>query len=194
MVPYASSPCPENRSDGITSERGLDDLMVACQIEDFRRSRSCTGASPEASGYLSRSRGEPRRPDLLQEALSSVHRSRRTYLPGRPVTPGRSRSQHVPAHAPENIARRSKHEDAFGDRVPISRAPGGREPGDARGGPSPRELAEGAGPALTTWGFSFGGRIAGIREVTARADAPRHQHAEKVAGRGEPARNGYDGR
>lgn len=138
--------------------------------------------APKLRGYLSALtwRGSVTE-DLLQEAFLQMHRSRRTYLPGRPVTPWAfAIARHVYLMYRRALLRQRKHEDAFMEDVPELPVPPAVESLATREAVvlALRELAQEGREAVLlhhVWGFSFSeiGALLGIREGTARVRAYR---------------------
>jgi len=179
--------------------------MVAYQGGDFSAFEDLyRRLAPKLRGYLSALTWRASATeDLLQEAFLQMHRSRRTYLPGRPVTPWAfAVARHVYLMHRRDIVRRSKHEDAFGDGVPDLPVPPAVESLATREAVllALRELAQDGREALLlhhVWGFSFGeiGSLLGIREVTARVRTHRAiSTLRKLLAAENPRGNGYDGR
>lgn len=170
-------------------ERELDDLMVAYQGGDFAAFEELyRWLAPKLRGYLSSLTWRASATeDLLQEAFLQMHRSRRTYLPGRPVVPWAfAVARHVYLMHRRDLARRSKHEDTSADGVPDLPVPPAVESLGTREAVvlALRELAQDGREALLlhhVWGFSFGeiGALLGIREVTARVRTHRAVSALK---------------
>lgn len=138
--------------------------------------------APKLRGYLSvLTWNASTTDDLLQEAFLQMHRSRRTYTPGRPVAPWAfAVARHVYFMHRRNSARRTRHEDAFLDEVPELPVPPAVESLATREAIvlALRELAQDGREALLlhhVWGFSFGeiAALLGIREVTARVRTHR---------------------
>ncbi len=179
--------------------------MVAYQEGDFSAFEELyRRLAPRLRGYLSALTWKAAATeDLLQEAFLQMHRSRRTYLPGRRVTPWAfAVARHVYLMHRRDIVRRSKHEDAFGDGVPDLPVPPAVESLATREAVliALRELAqEGREPLLLhhVWGFSFGeiGSLLGIREVTARVRTHRAVSTlRRLLASEKPRGNTYDGR
>ncbi len=179
--------------------------MIAYQGGDFSAFEELyRHLAPKLRGYLSALTWRASTTeDLLQETFLQMHRSRRTYLPGRPVVPWAfAVARHVYLMHRRDIVRRSKHEDAFGDGVPDLPVPPAVESLAARETVllALRELAHEGREALLlhhVWGFSFGeiGSLLGIREVTARVRTYRAiSTLRKLLATENPRGSGYDGR
>ncbi len=179
--------------------------MAAYQEGDFSAFEELyRRLAPKLRGYLSALTWRASATeDLLQEAFLQMHRSRRTYLRGRPVTPWAfAIARHVYLMYRRDIVRRRKHEDAFGDGVPDLPVPPAVESLATRETVllALRELAQEGREALLlhhVWGFSFGeiGSLLGIREVTARVRTHRAIGTlRKLLSAENPRGTGYDGR
>lgn len=119
--------------------------------------------------------------DLLQETFLQIHKSRRTYIPGRPVTPWLfSIAHHVFLSERRSRLKRLKREEALedhpGDFPAPSRAETDVDTGLVRRALSrlPPEQRESL-MLHYEWGFNFReiGGILGIRTVTAKLRAHR---------------------
>lgn len=171
------------------SQAGQHELvehMCAYQSGDFQAfDELYTRLAPKLRGYLnSMTWDASRSEDLLQESFLQIHRSRRTYIPPRPVRPWvfaiaryvflmdqrsavRRRRIEAPAYYELPDVPVPASMEGFADRDSVRRAlkalnPTGRE-------------------ALLlhhVWGMSFGeiGRLLGIREGTAKLRAHRGMH------------------
>lgn len=179
--------------------------MVAYQGGDFAAFEELyRRLAPKLRGYLSALTWRASATeDLLQEAFLQMHRSRRSYLPGRPVVPWAfAVARHVYLMHRRDLARRSKHEEPSGDGVPDLPVPPAVESLATREAVllALRELAQEGREALLlhhVWGFSFGeiGSLLGIREVTARVRTHRAiSTLRKLLAAENPRGNGYDGR
>lgn len=165
------------------TEQELEAQMLAYQRGDASAFDGLYWAlRPRLAGYLvllARSQG--RVDDLLQETFLQIHRSRRTYLPGRPVVPwafaiarhvfladlrARNRAMRlevVPDDAPQEIPVPAEA-DGLADRERLQKAL--------------RRLPEEQLEAVIlnhVWGFTFEeiGAVLGIRSVTAKVRAFR---------------------
>lgn len=159
------------------------ELMVAYQAGDLKAFEAFYHRlSPKLLGYLSSLTWEPGlAEDLLQETFLQIHRSRHTYLPGRPVQPWAfAIARHVFLMDRRARARRRRIESDRVEELPEIPVPsfmaelGTRsELQQALAG-----LADDRREAVLlhhVWGFSFGeiGRMLGIREGTAKLRAHR---------------------
>lgn len=165
------------------TDRHLSDLMAAYQEGDLAAFEGLFRAlRPGLQRYLCvLTRNQGRAEDLLQETFLQVHRSRRTYLRGRPVVPWVfAIARHVYLMDVRKRARRQRQETALGDPLPEMPVPpeaeglADRERLQRALGRLPADQIE----ALTlhhVWGFTFGeiGATLGIRAVTAKLRAFR---------------------
>ncbi|HEY1911444.1 MAG TPA: RNA polymerase sigma factor [Vicinamibacterales bacterium] len=116
---------PEAKKDLDTAERELCALMQRYLAGELEAFDGIYGAlSGRVRGYLlSQCRDAARADDLLQETFLQLHRSRRTYEPGRPVTPWVfAIARHVYLMHRRSTGRRLRFEDALaadrsGDRA-----------------------------------------------------------------------------
>lgn len=164
-------------------ERELEELMTAYQAGDFSAFEELyRRLAPKLRGYLSSlTWGASVTEDLLQEAFLQMHRSRRTFIPGRPVAPWAfAVARHIYLMHRRDLRRRKRHEDVFGEDVPELPVPAAVESLGTREAVllALRELAQDGREALLlhhVWGFTFGeiGALLGIREGTARVRTHR---------------------
>jgi RNA polymerase sigma-70 factor (ECF subfamily) len=119
--------------------------------------------------------------DLLQETFLQIHRSRKTYIPGRPVMPWIfSIAHHVYLSDRRSRLKRIKREEALESRLEDIPIPPDIEAGAEIGGlrnalaSLPREQRESI-LLHHYWGFSFReiGKTLGIRTGTAKLRAHR---------------------
>jgi len=137
---------------------------------------------PRLQAYLSMlTRSRSRTEDLLQETFLQIHRSRRTYWPGRPVVPWAiAIARHVYLMDVRKRARILRHEIVLDDPLPeIPVAPemerlAERERLQQALGELPADQIE-AIVLHHVWGFTFEeiGATLGIRGVTAKVRAFR---------------------
>ena len=107
---------PEAKKEVDEAERGLCALMdgyLAGRLDAFDALYAALAG--RVRGYLlSQCRDAARADDLLQETFLQVHRSRRTYEPGRPVTPWVfAIARHVYLMHRRSAGRRLRFEDAL---------------------------------------------------------------------------------
>jgi RNA polymerase sigma-70 factor (ECF subfamily) len=165
------------------TEQDLSDLMAAYQQGDIGAFEGLYRAlRPRLQGYLSMlARSHSLADDLLQETFLQIHRSRRTYLPGRPVVPwvfAIARHVHLMDLRKRTRTRRS-------EIVPDDPPPEIPVPPEAEGLADREMLQQALGQlpadqveAVTlhhVWGFTFQeiGATLGIRAVTAKVRAFR---------------------
>jgi RNA polymerase sigma-70 factor (ECF subfamily) len=165
------------------TDRHLSDLMAAYQEGDLGAFEGLFRAlRPSLQRYLSvLTRNRSRAEDLVQETFLQLHRSRRTYLPGRPVVPWVfAIARHVYLMEVRKRARLQRREIAVDDPQPEMPVPpeaeglAERERLQRALGQLPADQIE----ALTlhhVWGFTFGeiGATLGIRAGTAKVRAFR---------------------
>lgn len=116
---------PEAKKELDTAERALCTLMQRYLAGELDAFDGIYGAlAGRVRGYLlSQCRDAARADDLLQETFLQMHRSRRTYEPGRPVTPWVfAIARHVYLMHRRSTGRRLRFEDALaadrsGDRA-----------------------------------------------------------------------------
>jgi RNA polymerase sigma-70 factor (ECF subfamily) len=165
------------------TEQDLSALMVAYQQGDSAAfDRLYRALKPRLSGYLLLLTRNPGRvDDLLQETFLQVHRSRRTYLPGRAVVPWTfAIARHVFLADTRKRIRASRREVAPDDSLPEIPVPAEAEAMADRQSlqKALRKLPEDQVEALVlnqVWGFTFGeiAAMLGITRVTARVRAFR---------------------
>ena len=170
-------------SEATEREPDLRLLMVAYQAGELAAfDKLYAVLAPRLRGYLSSLTWNPSlAEDLLQETFLQIHRSRRTYMPLRPVPPWAfAIARHVFLMDRRARARRAKFETGQLDELPEIPVPPAMEQlgtqGDVR-----KALAllgdDGREAVLLhhVWGFSFGeiGAMLGIREGTAKLRAYR---------------------
>ena len=170
-------------SEATEREPDLRLLMVAYQAGELTAfDKLYAVLAPRLRGYLSSLTWNPSlAEDLLQETFLQIHRSRRTYMPLRPVPPWAfAIARHVFLMDRRARARRAKFETGQLDELPEIPVPPAMEQlgtqGDVR-----KALAllgdDGREAVLLhhVWGFSFGeiGAMLGIREGTAKLRAYR---------------------
>ena len=119
--------------------------------------------------------------DLLQETFLQIHRSRRTYLPGKPVNPWIfSIAHHVYLNDRRSRIKRKTREEAIEDHITDLPVPQNIE--TAVETDSLKKAMVGLPPEQREsillhhyWGFSFReiGRILGIQTITAKLQAHR---------------------
>lgn len=165
------------------SEQDLNALMVSYQGGDLRAFDQLYWAlRPRLSGYLALlTRDRTHVEDLLQETFLQIHRSRRTYLPGRPVVPWAfAIARHVYLGDERKRSRTRKHETTSGDSPPTIPIPAEVD------GLADRERLQQACRQIPAdqlesiilnqvWGFTFDeiGGLLGVRAVTAKVRAFR---------------------
>ncbi len=164
-------------------EPDLRVLMVAYQAGELAAFDKLYGLlAPKLRGYLSSLTWNPSlAEDLLQETFLQIHRSRRTYMPGRPVRPWAfAIARHVFLMDRRRAARRSKFESGHLDELPEIPVPPSIEQLGTRTDvrKALARLADDGREAVLlhhVWGFSFGeiGALLGIREGTAKLRAYR---------------------
>lgn len=132
---------------------------------------------PRLTGYLTfLSRDRSRLDDLLQETFLQIHRSRRTYRPGRPVVPWTfAIARHIHLSDVRGYGRRRQHEVVPLDSLPEIPVPPVAEglADRERLQKALRELPADQAEAMVlnqVWGFTFEeiGAMLGIRSVTAK--------------------------
>jgi RNA polymerase sigma-70 factor, ECF subfamily len=107
---------PEAKKELDTGEQELCELMQRYLAGELEAFDGVYGAlSGRVRGYLlSQCRDAARADDLLQETFLQLHRSRRTYEPGRPVTPWVfAIARHVYLMHRRSTGRRLRFEDAL---------------------------------------------------------------------------------
>lgn len=160
------------------TERELVSLMAAYQQGDLDAFDGLYRAlRPRLAGYLVfLCRDRSRLDDLLQETFLQIHRSRRTYRPGRPVVPWAfAIARHVFLAETRRHGRRRRHEVLLVENLPEIPVPAEAE------GLADRQRLQRALrqlPADQTesmilnqvWGFTFEeiAAMLGIRSVTAK--------------------------
>ena len=156
----------------------LAELMVAYQNGDGAAFEEifATLAVPLRNYLTSLTRDHSRGEDLMQETFLQLHRSRHTYLPGRPVKPwafGIARNVFLMAR--RSAARRSKHETPAFDELPEVPTEGlaGLFPDRDALARALHEVPEDRREALLlhhVWGFTFRevGHMLGISERAAK--------------------------
>lgn len=165
------------------TEQELSALMAAYQRGDPAAFDQLYWAlKPRLSGYLLLlSRHTGRIDDLLQETFLQIHRSRRTYLPGRPFIPWAfAIARHVHLADLRKRSRKSQHEIVASDSLPEIPVPAEAE------GMADRDRLQKALQQLPAdqveavvlnqvWGFTFEeiAGMLGIRGVTAKVRAFR---------------------
>ncbi len=154
----------------------LDELMVGYQNGDMEAfERLFEALAVPLRNYLTslardRSRGE----DLLQETFLQMHRSRHTYLPGRPVKPWAfGIARHVFLMHRRSSSRRRRHEDVAHEELPEVAVAGLAEifPDREDLGAALARVPEDRREALLlhhVWGFSFR-EVGGMLGITERA-------------------------
>lgn len=165
------------------NEQELSALMVAYQEGDVSAfERLYWALKPRLGGYLAlltRSRNSAE--DLLQETFLQIHRSRRTYLPGRPVVPWAfAIARHVylsDARMQRRLRRQEITLDGSLPEIAVPAAADGlveRERLQRALSDLPPEQLE-AVVLHEAWGFTFAeiGGILGIRGGTAKVRAFR---------------------
>jgi RNA polymerase sigma-70 factor (ECF subfamily) len=164
-------------------EGALSALMMAYQAGDGSAFEALyCQLAPQIGGYLrSLCRDAARAEDLLQETFLQVHRSRRTYLPPRPVKPWiYAIARNVFLMSRRAGARRERREAAVGDALPDIAVPpevaslADRETVRDALAQVPEERRE---PLLLhhVWGLSFReiGAVLGVSEAAAKLRAHR---------------------
>lgn len=156
----------------------LAELMVGYQNGDGAAFEEIFAAIavPLRNYLTSLTRDRARGEDLMQETFLQLHRSRHTYLPGRPVKPwafGIARNVFLMAR--RSAARRSKHETPAFDELPEVPVEGLAElfPDRDQLVKALRVVPEDRREALLlhhVWGFSFRevGHMLGISERAAK--------------------------
>jgi len=160
------------------TERELASLMAAYQHGDLEAFDGFYWAlRPRLTGYLAfLSRDRSRLDDLLQETFLQIHRSRRTYRPGRPVVPWAfAIARHVHLADARRHGRQRRHEVAPVDSLPEIPVPPAAEglADRERLQRALRELPADQTEAMVlnqVWGFTFEeiGAMLGVRSVTAK--------------------------
>lgn len=110
-----------SESSDTSRESGLSALMVAYQGGDYRAFEELyRHLAPKLRGYLtSLTWSSALAEDLLQETFLQLHRSRRTYLPQRPVAPWAfAVARHVYLMHRRAAARLGKHEAGELEELP----------------------------------------------------------------------------
>lgn len=156
----------------------LDALMVAYQDGDLSAFEAIFAALavPLRNYLISLARDRARGEDLLQETFLQMHRSRRTYTPGRPVKPWAfGIARHVWLMHRRSSTRRARHERTAPDELPEMPVAGIAEMFPERRdlGQALLEVADKRREALLlhhVWGFSFRevGAMLGISERAAK--------------------------
>jgi RNA polymerase sigma-70 factor (ECF subfamily) len=156
----------------------LEALMSAYQGGDLSAFEQIFAilAVPLRNYLISLARNRARGDDLLQETFLQMHRSRRTYIPGRPVKPWAfGIARHVWLMHRRSSARRGRHEGTAPEELPEMPVAG-----IAEMFPERRDLeavlpkvSESRREALLlhhVWGFSFRevGEMLGISERAAK--------------------------
>ena len=170
-------------SEATEREPDLRLLMVAYQAGELAAfDKLYAVLAPRLRGYLSSLTWNPSlAEDLLQETFLQIHRSRRTYMPLRPVPPWAfAIARHVFLMDRRARARRAKFETGQLDELPEIPVPPAMEQLGTRADVR-KALAllgdDGREAVLLhhVWGFSFGeiGAMLGIREGTAKLRAYR---------------------
>lgn len=165
------------------TEQQLSALMTAYQQGDIHAFDGLyQGLRPRLQKYLLvLTRGRSHAGDLLQETFLQIHRSRRTYLPGRPVVPWAfAIARHVYLMDVRKRTRMRTQEIVLDDPLPEIPVPP-----EAEGLAEKERLQKALGQlpadqieAVTlhhVWGFTFEeiGATLGIRGVTAKVRAFR---------------------
>lgn len=177
----------------------LTGLMIAYQggkLEAFESLYSWL--APKLRGYLSSlTWNQSLAEDLLQETFLQIHRSRRTYMPPRPVQPWAfAIARHVYLMHRRATSRRTKFEASELSELPEIPVP----PEMQQFGTHEdvwhaiAKLADDRREAVLlhhVWGFSFGeiGAMLGIREGTAKLRAHRAIHSLRAMLDGGDARD-----
>jgi RNA polymerase sigma-70 factor (ECF subfamily) len=161
----------------------LSDAMVAYQRGELSAfDELYRHLAPKLRGYLTALTWNPARSeDLLQETFLQMHRSRRSYIPKRPVAPWAfAIARHVYLMDRRASSRRRKFEVGPIDNLPEIPVPAGMEGLAARSVllKALGELSDERREAVLlhhVWGFSFGeiGAMLGIREGAAKVRAHR---------------------
>ncbi len=170
-------------SEATERDPDLRVLMVAYQAGELAAfDKLYALLAPKLRGYLSSLTWNPSlAEDLLQETFLQIHRSRRTYMPLRPVQPWAfAIARHVFLMDRRATARRAKFESGHLDELPEIPVPPAMEQLGTRADVR-KALAllsdDGREAVLLhhVWGFSFGeiGAMLGIREGTAKLRAFR---------------------
>ena len=170
-------------SEATGRDQELSGLMVAYQAGDLGAFESLyRQLAPRLRGYLSSLTWNPSlAEDLLQETFLQIHRSRRTYLPPRPVRPWAfAIARHVFLMDRRASVRRSRFESEQLDELPEIPVPPAMEQLGTRADvrKALARLGDDRREAVLlhhVWGFSFGeiGAMLGIREGTAKLRAYR---------------------
>jgi len=170
-------------SDPTQTDEELCELMVAYQAGELSAFEAIYARlAPKLRGYLSSLTWKASlSEDLLQETFLQMHRSRRTYLPPRPVTPWAfAIARHVYLMHRRAAARLSRHETGGLEELPEIPVPPSMEQlgnhSDVWAALS--KLADDRREAVLLhhiWGFTYGeiGAMLGIREGTAKLRAHR---------------------
>lgn len=170
-------------SEAAENERDLSALMAAYQggeLEAFENLYRVL--APRLRGYLISLTWKPAlAEDLLQETFLQLHRSRRTYIPPRPVQPWAfAIARHVFLMDRRASMRRARFETGAIDELPEIPVPPAIEQLGARADVQKAlaRLGDDRREAVLLhhlWGFSFGeiGAMLGIREGTAKLRAYR---------------------
>ena len=174
---------PERKRKGGVVEQHLSELMIAYQRGDIVAFEGLYQAlKPRLQQYLVvLTRNRSRADDLLQETFLQIHRSRRTHLPGRPVSPWAfAIARHVFLMDVRRRSRMRRQEVELDDPLPEMPVPP-----EAEGMAEKQRLQKALGQlppdqveAVTlhhVWGFTFD-EIAvalGIRAGTAKVRAFR---------------------
>ncbi len=170
-------------SEATVRDPDLRVLMVAYQAGELAAfDKLYALLAPRLRGYLCSLTWNPSlAEDLLQETFLQIHRSRRTYMPLRPVRPWAfAIARHVFLMDRRAAARRSKFETGQLDELPEIPVPPAIEQLGTRDDlrKALARLADDRREAVLlhhVWGFSFGelGAMLGIREGTAKLRAYR---------------------
>lgn len=165
------------------NEGALSPLMMAYQAGDASAFEALySQLAPQIGGYLrALCRDSARAEDLLQETFLQVHRSRHTYLPGRPVKPWvYAIARNVFRMSRRAATRRERREAVAGESLPDVPVPAAAESLADR--ESVRralaKLPEDRRESLLlhhVWGLSFReiGAILGVTEAAAKLRAHR---------------------
>ncbi len=171
----------------VSEATGRDSELSACMIAYQRGELSAfeqlySELAPKLRGYLSWLTWNPMlAEDLLQETFLQIHRSRRTYVPPRPVQPWAfAIARHVFLMERRASARRAKFETGQLEQLPEIPVPPAIEQLGTRAAicNALARLGDDRREAVLlhhVWGFSFGeiGAMLGIREGTAKLRAYR---------------------